>query len=92
MDDTVKLQQQSKNLRVNSAILNSLKKFDIQETMATDWAGKLQGNILTRSGLIYWIVVIYSINAITVHLSRKLGIFILLEMGFRRTVLHSYNY
>ena len=46
--DTVKLQQQRNNVRVNSAILNNLGKFDIQETMVMDWVGTLQGNIINR--------------------------------------------
>ncbi|KAG2220984.1 hypothetical protein INT45_004603 [Circinella minor] len=37
VSESMKLQQQSKNLRVNSAILNDMRKYDVQETMAMDW-------------------------------------------------------
>ncbi|KAG2217406.1 hypothetical protein INT45_004864 [Circinella minor] len=39
VSESMKLHQQSKNLRVNSAILNDMRKYDIQQTMAMDWIG-----------------------------------------------------
>ncbi|KAI7848566.1 hypothetical protein BDC45DRAFT_540853 [Circinella umbellata] len=37
--ESMKLHEQSKNFRVNSIILNNMRKYDVQETMVMDWIG-----------------------------------------------------